>query len=332
MSQPHPPAPPVFADIEAAARRLRGQSVVTPLLSSAALDKLTGLRLLVKAESLQRTGSFKFRGAYNAISNLPGELRGAGVVACSSGNHAQGVAEAARIFGVPATIVMPTNAPALKIDRTRRAGADIIPYDRATGDRDDIADEFSKRTGAQLIHPYDNPDVIAGQGTCGLEICQQLEAAGIVPDRVLVCTGGGGLTAGIAVAIHGRFPQAKIYSCEPEGFDDHRRSLESGTRVANDRKTGSACDALLSPTPGEVTFQVNREHLSGGFAVSDAQAFEAMRIAFAELKLVLEPGGAVALAAALANAKQWRGETVVAVLSGGNVDPALFSDVLAGRA
>jgi len=340
MSHSDPAAPPAFADIETAARRLRGQAVVTPLLSSAALDSMTGMRLLVKAECLQRTGSFKFRGAYNAISALPQDERRAGVVACSSGNHAQGVAEAARLFGIPAMIVMPTNAPTLKVERTRRSGAEIIPYDRATGDRDDIADEFSRRTGARLIHPYDNPDVIAGQGTCGLEICEQLETNGLTPDRVLVCTGGGGLTAGIAVAIHERYPEAKIYSCEPEGFDDHRRSLESGKREANDRMVGSACDALLSPSPGEITFQVNLAHLSGGFAVSDAQAFAAMRTAFAELKLVLEPGGAVALAAALANAEQraeqraeqWQGETVVCVLSGGNVDPQLFAEVLAGRA
>ncbi len=323
--------PPQFSDLRAAAERLRGQAMVTPLLSSAMLDAMTGMRLLLKAECLQVTGSFKFRGAYNAISAMPTELRKAGVVACSSGNHAQGVAEAARRFGIAATIVMPTNAPQLKIDRTRRSGATIVPYDRATGDRDDIADEISQSTGAQLVHPYDNPFVIAGQGTCGLEICDQLDALGQVPDRVLVCTGGGGLTAGVTLAIHERFPDARIYSCEPEGFDDHRRSLQAGERVENTLRGGSACDALLSPSPGEMTFAINRQHLSGGFAVSDSQAFEAMRVAFEEMKIVLEPGGAVALAAALANAGNWQGETVVCVLSGGNADPKLFADVLARR-
>jgi threonine dehydratase len=323
--------PPTIEDIEAAAMRLCGHALRTPLLSCAELDSVTGARVFVKAECLQHTGSFKFRGAYNAASILPKEERAKGLVACSSGNHAQGVAEAARLLGIPSTIVMPSDAPAMKIARTRRSGAEVILYDRQSEDRDAIAAEIVARTGAAFIHPYENPFVIAGQGTCGLEIGEDLDAKGLAADRVLVCTGGGGLTAGTALAVHARFPKARIHSVEPEGFDDHRRSLAAGRRLSNERLGGSACDALLTPTPGEISFEINRRSLDSGLAVSDEEAFEAMRFAFAELKIVLEPGGAVSLAALLAQGRAFAGETVVVVASGGNVDAGLFASVLEAR-
>ncbi|MCU0789494.1 MAG: threonine/serine dehydratase [Nitratireductor sp.] len=319
---------PAFADIEAAASRLSGRALRTPLLRSAELDSITGARVFVKAECLQLTGSFKFRGAFNAASALSENRPRGGVVACSSGNHAQGVAEAARLLGMKATIVMPSDAPAIKVARTRRSGAEVILYDRDKEDRDAIANGIVERTGAHFIHPYENPFVIAGQGTCGLEIAQDLAAMGLSADRVIVCCGGGGLTAGVALAVHSRFPQAVIHTAEPAGFDDYARSLAAGSRLTNERLSGSACDALLTPSPGELSFAVNREHVHSGFAVSDEEAFAAMRLAFAELKIVVEPGGAVALAALLAQGKAFAGETVVCVASGGNVDPELYARVL----
>jgi threonine dehydratase len=331
MSTPNPAVVPTIDDVEAAARRLKGHAFRTPLLSSAQLDAATGARVFVKAECLQRTGSFKFRGAFNAASALSEQERAKGLVACSSGNHAQGVAEAARLLGIPSTIVMPSDAPAMKIARTRRSGAEVVLYDRQSEDRDAIAGDIVARTGAAFIHPYENPFVIAGQGTCGLEIGEDFAAMGLAVDRVLVCTGGGGLTAGTALAVHARFPGARIHSAEPEGFDDHRRSLAVGKRLSNERLAGSACDALLTPMPGAISFEINRNHLESGFAVSDEQAFEAMRFAFAELKIVLEPGGAVSLAALLAQGNAFAGETVVVVASGGNVDADLFASVLEAR-
>jgi len=320
--------PPTIADIVAAAERLKGRAVRTPLLRNDILDEATDARVFLKPENLQKTGSFKFRGAFNAISSLSEAERRAGVVACSSGNHAQGVAEAARLLGVKATIVMPADAPSIKIERTCRSGAEIVTYDRASEDRDAIAGEICQRTGAAFIHPYDNSRVIAGQGTCGLEIAEDMAASGLTCDRLLVCTGGGGLTAGVSLAIHDRFPGAKIHTVEPEGFDDYRRSLEAGSRVANDRLTGSACDALMSPMPGELSFAINRDHIDSGLAVSDEAAFEAMRFAFNELKLVVEPGGAVALAALLEAGKRFAGETVACVLSGGNAGPAAYAAII----
>jgi len=321
---------PTIADIEKAATRIAGNAVRTPLLTSPELDARTGARVFVKPECLQRTGSFKFRGAFNAVSAL-GEAARKGVVASSSGNHAQGVAVAARLAGVPATIVMPSDAPAIKIERTRRSGAEVVLYDRETQDRDAIAEAIVARTGAAYVHPYENFDVVSGQGTCGLEIAGDLAALGIAPDRVFVCCGGGGLTAGTAIAIQSRFPAARVHPVEPAGFDDYGQSLRKGERVRNPRLAGSACDALLTPSPGELSFAVNRERLSDGLSVSDAEAFVAMRFAFAEFKIVLEPGGAVALAALLASGRRHAGETVVVVASGGNADPAQYARVLAGE-
>jgi threonine dehydratase len=315
---------PTFADVEAAAARLRGVVRRTPLLESDVLNELAGGRLLLKAECLQRTGAFKLRGAYNAISQLAGRA----VVAYSSGNHAQGVAAAARLLGVPATIVMPADAPTIKIESTRALGAEVRLYDRFREVREEIGAEIAARTGAALVRPYDDPQVIAGQGTAGLEIAEQALELGPRPDAALICCGGGGLTAGCALALAERLPGIEIRTAEPEGFDDTDRSLAAGERLANAPGSASICDALLAPMPGELTFEINRRLLAGGIAVSDAEVRRAMALAFLHLKLVLEPGGAVALAAALSGRFDAKGRIVAVMLSGGNVDPALFADVL----
>ncbi|GIL01545.1 MAG: serine/threonine dehydratase [Alphaproteobacteria bacterium] len=316
---------PDIADITRAAKRLAGKAVRTPLVRSHILDAATGATVFVKPECLQVTGTFKFRGACNTILALQEQGELAHVVATSSGNHGQGVAEAARRLGVGATIVMPSDAPQTKIARTRRSGAEIVFYDRANEDREAIGHKVTADRGAVFIHPYDNPLVVAGQGTCGLEIAEQMDEAGAVPERLLVPAGGGGLTAGVTLAIHDRFPRTQVNCVEPEGFDDQRRSLETGRRLANARQSGSACDALMAPIPGEIAFAINRAHGVSGLTVSDAQAFAAMRFAFEELKLVVEPGGAVALAALLAADGRFAGETIACVLSGGNVDATLFA-------
>ena len=318
-----------FADLEAAAERLAGHAVVTPLLSSPALDARIGGRILLKAETLQRTGSFKFRGAYNRISQIPEAERRAGVVSYSSGNHAQGVAAAAALLGVPATIVMPEDAPAIKLANTRGYGAEVVLYDRDTQVREEIGAELAARRGATMVRPYDDPAIIAGQGTCGLEIARQAAAQDAPLDALLVCCGGGALTAGCALALAELSPRTAVYTVEPEGFDDTARSLAGGARVANDPAARSFCDALLVPTPGELTFAINRRLLAGGLSVSDAEVAVAMVYAFKTLKLVVEPGGAVALAALLAGRFDARGKTVALTLSGGNVDPETYRRVLA---
>ena len=321
---------PTFADVEAAAARLAGRAVVTPLLEFPALDEQVGGWVLIKPEILQRTGSFKFRGAYNKISQLPEAKRPAGVVAYSSGNHAQGVAAAARLFGVPAAIVMPADAPAIKIENTRSYGAEVLLYDRYREAREEVAAGLVAERGATLVRPYDDPDIIAGQGTCGLEIARQAAALGRRLDAVLVCCGGGGLTAGSALALTELSPGTAIHTVEPEGFDDTARSLAAGRRVANDPGPSSVCDALLAPTPGELTFTINRRLVTGGLAVTDAETRAAMAYAFRHLKLVVEPGGAVALAALLSGKIEARDKTVALTLSGGNVDPEFFATVIAG--
>ena len=321
---------PSFADIEAAADRLAGHAVVTPLLEFPALNSELGGRILIKPETLQRTGSFKFRGAYNKISQLPQEARAAGVVAYSSGNHAQGVAAAAALLGVPAVIVMPSDAPAIKIDNTRGYGAEVILYDRYQEVREGVAKALAEERGATLVPPYDDPDIIAGQGTCGLETARQAAALGARLDAMLVCCGGGGLTSGTALAMAELSPETAVYSVEPEGFDDTARSLAAGHRLENQPDTRSFCDALLAPTPGALTFALNQRLLAGGLAVSDAEASVAMAYAFRRLKLVVEPGGAVALAAVLSRRFDLRGKTVALTLSGGNVDPEIFATAMAG--
>ena len=315
---------PSFVDIAAAAERLAGVVRTTPLLQSEALDALVGGRVLLKAELLQHTGSFKFRGAYNAISRS----EAAAVVAYSSGNHAQGVARAARLLGRQATIVMPADAPAIKIESTRAHGAEVRLYNRNSESREAIGAELAASTGAALIKPYDDPLIIAGQGTAGLEIAEQARGLGLVPDAALIPCGGGGLTAGCSLALAELCPGIELFTVEPEGFDDTRRSLAGGARQSNPADGRSICDALLAPCPGEVTFEINRRLLAGGLAAGDDAAVRAMAFAFRHLKLVVEPGGAIALAALLAGAFEARGRTVAVMLSGGNVDPDVFAAAL----
>ena len=319
---------PSFADVADAAERLRGLALETPLLESARLSARVAGRLLVKAELLQRTGSFKFRGAYNRLSRIGLEDRRRGVVAFSSGNHAQGVAAAAELLGIAATIVMPSDAPAIKVENTRGYGATVVFYDRHSESREAIGARLAKEQGATLVKPYDDPYVIAGQGTAGLELARQAAKLDARLDAVLVPTSGGGLIAGCALALKEHDRGTAVHSVEPEGFDDHRRSLASGRRERNEPDARSICDALLAESPGEITFEINRRLLSGGLAVSDDEALRAMRAAFLELKLVLEPSGAVALAAALSGKFDCRGKTVAVVCSGGNVDPVTYERAL----
>lgn len=321
---------PSAADIEAAARRLAGVAVRTPLISAPVLDERLGARVFLKAETLQRTGSFKFRGAYNKISSIPAERRAAGVVAYSSGNHAQGVAAAAKLLGIRATIVMPSDAPRLKRERTAALGAEIVLYDRNKEDRAAIAKKIVAERGATLVPPYDDPLIIAGQGTIGREIVEDLERLKVRPEIVVVGASGGGLAAGISLGVKSRVPAARFYTVEPEGFDDTLRSFKSGQREHNERMSGTICDALMTNTPGELTFPINRELIGEGLIATDAEVGAAVRYAFEELKLVVEPGGAIGLAALLAGKLDVKGKVVVGVLSGGNVDAELFARLIAG--
>jgi len=320
---------PSFADIEDAAREIAGVAVHTPLLRADALDAATGARVFVKAEPLQRTGSFKFRGASNRILRLTPEEKKRGVVAYSSGNHAQAVAKAATMAGVRAIIVMPADAPKLKIDGTRSYGGEVVLYDRNTESREEIAAKVQGETGAVLVPPFEDFHVIAGQGTAGLETARDLKALGLVADTVLCPTSGGGLMAGTALAFETLSPSAKAYAVEPFEFDDYGRSLASGVRETNARTAGGLCDALLTPTPGEMTFSINQPRLAGALKVTDAEVFYAMAFAFRWLKVVIEPGGCVALAAALAGKLDLKNQTVAVIASGGNVDPDVFAQALA---
>jgi threonine dehydratase len=320
---------PTIDDLRAAAKRIAGHAVRTPLISSPTLDERAGARVLLKCENLQRTGSFKFRGAYNAIAALTPAERAGGVVAVSSGNHAQGVAEAARLFGIAATIVMPTDAPAMKRQRTERNGGRIVAYDRATGDRDAIAAAHIAAHGDVLIHAYNDASVIAGQGTIGLEIAADCAALGLMPDLVAAPCGGGGLSAGINLALADACPSASLTLVEPEGFDDYRRSLREARIVANATASGSVCDALLAPAPGPIGFAINSGNLPTAVTVTDAEALAAVAFAFRELKLAVEPGGAVALAALLSGRLDVAGRNAVIVLSGGNIDEAMLAQALA---
>jgi threonine dehydratase len=323
------PEIPNYADIISAADVIANHAVRTPLMRNDILDEITGARVFVKPECLQRTGSFKFRGAYNAISRLSEDDLATGIVASSSGNHAQGVAKAASLFGAKSTIVMPSDAPTLKVDRTRASGAFVVFYDRETEDREACVADVLAKSGGVFIHPYEHFHVISGQGTVGLEVCQDIQEQGMSLDRVLVCTGGGGLTAGVALAVHEHFPNANLHSVEPQGFDDYQRSLKSGQLEKNDKSSGSVCDAILTPSPGKASFAINKNLLSDGVVVSDEEALAAVRFAFKELKLVVEPGGAVALAGLLQAGKSWSGETVALTISGGNVDPDFFAQIVA---
>ncbi len=314
--------------IDAAARRLKGHARRTPLLSSPFLDEIAGRRVLVKPECLQHTGSFKFRGAWSALTALPEWQRERGVLAYSSGNHAQGIALAARKLGVPAVIIMPQDAPALKIANTRALGAEVVLYDRGRDSREEIGAELAATRKLTLVKPYDEPQVIAGQGTLGLEIAQDAAALGITRAEVLLCCGGGGLTAGTALALEARAPGLRARPVEPEGYDDTARSLRSGRIERNPAEAGGICDAILTPSPGELTFPIMQRLCGPGVTVTEAEALQAMALAFARLKLVAEPGGAVALAAALFHGARMDADTVIAVISGGNVDAAIFAQVL----
>lgn len=315
------------ADIEQAAERLTDVAVRTPLLRNGELDEVAGGTVLVKPECLQVTGSFKIRGAYNFLSQLGPDDARRGVVAFSSGNHAQGVAAAGTMLEIHTAIVMPEDAPRAKLDNTRRLGGEVITYDRYTGDRETIARDIAAERGAVVVPSYDHDYIIAGQGTVGLEIAQQCAELDLEPDQVLVCCGGGGLIAGSAIALRAQFPGVAVHPVEPEGFDDTARSLVSGKREHVDAKARSICDALQAHSPGEKTFAINRGLLADGLVVSDAEVRAAMRFAFLNLKLVVEPGGAVALAAVLSGKIETRNRTTVIVLSGGNVDAELFAEI-----
>ena len=314
--------------IRAAALRLAGHARRTPLLTSPFLDKIAGRRVWVKPECLQVTGSFKFRGGWSAVSALDADVRSKGVIAFSSGNHAQGVAHAAQLHDIPAVIVMPSDAPKLKIQNTRDFGAEVVLYERGAEDRDEIGAKIAADRGLTLIKPFDEPQVIAGQGTTGLEIAAQCAEQGVYKADVLVCCGGGGLTSGIALALEADAPDFSVRSVEPENFDDVARSLVSGKIEHNETTSGGLCDAIITPSPGEITFPIMERLCGPGMVVSDEDVLRAMAQAFLRLKLVTEPGGAVALAAALYQGDQIDGDDVVVVISGGNVDPSVFARAL----
>ncbi len=319
------------ADVRSASERIRPYAVRTPLLEYPSLNGRAGGRVLIKFEGAQREGSFKFRGAMNRLAALSEDERRTGVVAWSSGNHAQGVAAAAQLVGARATIVMPSDAPAVKLNNTRRLGADVVTYDRLRESREEIARQIARERGAVLVPSYDDPFVIAGQGTVGLEIAEQAETLGVRLDQLLVCCGGGGLVAGTAIAMQGCGERASIYTVEPEAFDDTARSLRAGKVISNVPGSTSICDALLAPEPGELTFPINLALLAGGLSVSDEEVRAAIKFAFERLKLVVEPGGAVALAAVLAGRIPTGGVTTAIVISGSNIDPVLFADIIGGR-
>jgi len=329
MPEPTQNPPVGAADIEAAARVVAPFAVRTPLLTFPVLDERAGTKVFLKPEMLQRTGSFKFRGAFNKLSSIPQDKRSGGVVAFSSGNHAQGVAAAAKILNMQATIVMPADSPLTKRERTKAYGAEVVLYDRDREDREAIANGIAAKRGATLVRPYDDPFVIAGQGTAGREIAEDMAALGLVPDIVVAPASGGGLIAGVATAVKSKFPQAEVIVAEPKGYDDHALSLKAGHREAHPAAGRTICDALMAAMPGELTFAINSKLLAKGVSVSDEEVGAAVAFAYRELKLVVEPGGAVGLAALLAGRIDAKGKNVVIVLSGGNVDAELFAKLVA---
>jgi threonine dehydratase len=318
-----------ISDIESAAERLLGVSVRTPLLSNFELDQVAGGKVLIKPECLQLTGSFKIRGAYNLLSQLTDAEASNGVVAWSSGNHAQGVAAASAMLGIQSTIVMPEDAPRSKIENTRRLGGEIVSYDRYTGDREMIARQIAATRRASLVPSYDHEHIIAGQGTVGLELADDALDSDFPPDQVLIPCGGGGLASGCSIALKSRFPGVSVIAVEPSEFDDTARSMQTGRREKIDANARSICDALQSPMPGELTFDINRNLLTEVLTVTDEEVRSAIRFAFRNLKLVVEPGGAVALAAVLSGKLETRAKTTAIVLSGGNIDIDLFAGIQA---
>lgn len=320
---------PSFDDVRAAAQRLKGRIRRTPMLRHRALDEAAGGVVLIKPEPLQITGSFKLRGATNAALRLPPAARARGIVTHSSGNHGQAIAAACHALGMPALIAMPLDAPRVKVEATRAWGAEIHFFDRHGVDRDALAAELAAQRGAAHIPPFDHPDVIAGQGTAILELLEDARDAGFRPDQLAICTGGGGLLAGSALSAKALAPQARIFAVEPEGWDDYGQSLRAGHRIANDGLGSGLCDSLLSKQPGQITFAVNAPRVTGGLVVTPAEVFAAMRFAFTHLKLVVEPGGAVALAAVLAGKLATRDAVTGIILSGGNVDAGVFAQAMA---
>ena len=315
-------------DIKQSAKRLEPVAVKTPLLESPYLNDIAGRRVLVKAEVLQRTGSFKFRGAWSAISALDPDVRSRGVIAYSSGNHAQGIAHAAALHGVPSTVVMPADSPALKLANTQSLGATVITYDRVGGEsREAVGQALALEHGLTLIRPYDEPMVIAGQGTCGLEIAEQANALGVSKADVLICCGGGGLSAGVAIALDAQAPNMRVRPVEPANADDTCRSLIAGERLSNVANPDSFCDAIVTPMPGELTFPVLQQLAGPGLSVTDKEVLQAMKLAMLRLKLVVEPGGAVALAAAL-KPENTKGDAVICIVTGGNVDEQLLMQAM----
>lgn len=322
--------PVSISDILAAQARLEGVARETPMLESPFLNEMAGRRVLIKAECLQRTGSFKFRGGWSAVSSMTDNARKTGVIAYSSGNHAQGVAHAAELHGVPAVIVMPNDAPELKLANTRDHGAEVVLYDRPNREsREALGEQIAAERGLTLIRPYDEPMVIAGQGTCGLEIAEQARALGVEKADVLVCCGGGGLTSGIALALESEAPGLRVRPVEPATSDDVKRSLASGKREANEGPITSICDAIVTPSPGELTFPILHRLCGPGLSVTDDEALMAVAQIFLRLKVVAEPGGAVAVAAALFRKDDIEGDAVICTISGGNTDPAMFARALA---
>jgi len=317
------------SDIEGAAERLAGISIRTPLLQNFELDQVAAGKVLIKPECLQVTGSFKIRGAYNRLCQLSPEEARNGAVAWSSGNHAQGVAAAGTMLGIRTTIVMPEDAPKAKLENTKRLGGEVVTYDRYTGDRELIARKIVAERDAVLVPSYDHEHIIAGQGTVGLELAEEANLLGLPPDQVLIPCGGGGLSSGCALALKSRLPNVRIIAVEPVDFDDTARSLRSGTRERCDDSARSICDALQTPIPGALTFDINQRLLSDVLTVTDTEVRSAIRFAFQNLKLVVEPGGAVALAAVLSGKLATAGKTTAIILSGGNIDVELFAEIQA---
>ena len=319
-----------YADIQNAYDRIQHLIVKTPLLTSDRLNDKLGYRLFVKAEMLQRIGAFKFRGACNAILSMEDKERP--VIAYSSGNHAQAVALVARLTNHKATIIMPEDAPDAKIEGTKSYGAEVVLYNRYTESREEIGQRLAARSGAELIKPYDDERVIAGQGTIGIEIAEQIKEQSVNPAALFCCAGGGGLISGAAIALHNSYPDLPIYGCEPEDFDDIARSLATGTKQSNAPEARSICDAIVTPCPGDLTWPIMKAHLAGGFGVSDDDALKAIQTAWRYLKIVAEPGGAVGLACALSLedrlGQSFQGKDVIAITTGGNVDDEMFMRAL----
>ena len=315
-------------DIIKAAARLQGVAIETPIHTSAVLNERFNARVFIKPECMQHIGAFKFRGAYNRLSQLSSAERARGTVAFSSGNHAQGMAYAAKLLGMHATIVMPSDAPLIKKEGTEQLGATVRLYDRATESREDIAADIAASSGAVLVPAFDDVDVIAGQGTVGLEIVRQLAAIDCVPDAVLSPCGGGGLLAGLSTAVKESNSAIRVYGVEPEHFDDHRLSKVAGERVKIDPQLGTSCDALMATQPGEITWSINSRTVDDFLVVNEDEIAHAISFAFRYLKLVVEPGGAVALAALLHGKLDLKGGSAAIVLSGGNIDGNSLSECL----